>query len=112
MVRVLYLYLLFQTIVSLLYISTGNSIPSFKTLSHSRLIPFSSTKDLIAPAIFLPFTTFMLHSASSVPFSSTIYPKYLNSDICSSCSPSNITLHREPVSYTHLRAHETPEHLV
>src|SRR5678815_2581507 len=88
----LYLYLLFQTIVSLLYISKGNSIPSCKTLAYSRFIPFASTKDLIAPAIFLQFTTFILHSASSVPFSSIIYPKYLNSDICSSCSPSNLSL--------------------
>src|SRR5678815_1001245 len=42
----------------------------------------------------LPFTTFLLHSASSVPLSSNIYPKYLNSDTCSSCSPSNITSHQ------------------
>src|SRR5678815_2279128 len=74
------LYLLFQTIVSLLYINIGNNIPSCKTLAHSRLSLFTSTKDLIAPATFLLFTTFLLHSAS--------------------------------VSYTHLRAHETPEHLV
>src|SRR5678815_5869098 len=38
----------------------------------------------------------LLHSASSVPFSSNIYiyPKYLNSVTCSSCSPSSITSHR------------------
>src|SRR5678815_5019090 len=86
------LYLLFQTIVSLLYISTGNNIPSCKTLVHSKLSPFISTKDLIAPDTFLPFTTFLLHSASSVPVSSNIHPKYLNSDTCSSCSSSNICL--------------------
>src|SRR5678815_5455987 len=46
--------------VSLLYINTGN-IPSCKTLAHSRLSPFASTMDLIAPVPFLSFTTFLLH---------------------------------------------------
>src|SRR5678815_1167610 len=73
----------------------------YKTLAHSRLSPFTSTKDLIAPAIFLPFTTFLLHSASFVPFSSNIYPKYLNSDTCSSCSPSNITSHDAVLIHNH-----------
>src|SRR5678816_2703744 len=94
------LYLLFQTIVSLLYINTGNNMPSCKTLAHLRLSPFASTNDLIAPATFLPFTIFLLHSALSVPFSFNIYPKYLNSDTCSSCSPSNITSHQGLSSLT------------
>src|SRR5678815_5085722 len=91
---------LFQTIVSLLYNNTGNNIPSCKTLAHSRLSPFTFTNDLFAPVTFLPFTTFLLHSASSVPFSSNIYPKCLNSGTCSSCSPPNITSHRGPSSLT------------
>src|SRR5678816_328144 len=82
------------------YNNTGNNIPSCKTLAHSKLSPFTFTNDLIAPPTFLPFTTFLLHSASSVPFSSSIYPKYLNSDTCSSCSPSNITSHRGLSSLT------------
>src|SRR5678816_2976802 len=71
-----------------------------KTLAHSRLSPFASTNDIIAPATFLPFTTFLLHSASSVPFSSNMYTKYLNPDTCFSCSPSNITSHRGLSSLT------------
>src|SRR5678815_3898769 len=62
------LYLLFQTIVSLLYINIGNIIPSCKTLAHSRLSPFAFTKDLISPATFLPFTTFPLHCIISSLF--------------------------------------------
>src|SRR5678815_3251465 len=68
----------FQTIVSLLYINTGNNIASCKTLALKRLSPYTFTNDFIAPATFL---------------ASNIYPKYLNSDTCSSCSPSNITSH-------------------
>src|SRR5678816_1444536 len=69
-------------------------------IAHSTISPFTSTKDLIARAKFLPFTTFLLHSPSSVPFSSNIYRKYLNSDTCSSCSPSNKTSHRGLSSLT------------
>src|SRR5678815_833403 len=76
-----------------LYINTGNNIPSCKTLAHSKLSPFTSTNDLIAPATFLPFIIFLLHSASPVPFSFNIYPKYLNLDTCSICSPPNKTSH-------------------
>src|SRR5678815_3860463 len=71
-----------------------------KTLAHSGLSPFASTNDLIALETFLPFTTFLLHFASSVPFSSNIYTKYLNPDTCSSCSPSNITSQRGLSSLT------------
>src|SRR5678815_4582865 len=80
--------------------SAASDVYKRQTLAHSRLSPFISTKDLIAPATFLPFTTLLLHSASSIPFSSNIYPKYLNSDTCSSCSPSSITLHRGLSSFT------------
>src|SRR5678815_6070767 len=76
--------------------------PSCKTLAHSRLSPFTSTNDLIAPATLVKFTTFLLHSASSAPFSFNIYPKYLNSDTFSSCLPSNVTSHRGLSSLTTL----------
>src|SRR5678816_2107032 len=74
-------------------------------IAHSTISPFTSTKDFIARATFLPFTTFLLHSPSSVPFSSNIYPKYLNLDTCSSCSPSNITLQRGLSSFTTITLH-------
>src|SRR5678816_4438154 len=60
---------------------------------------------------------FLLHSASSVPLSSNIYPKYLNSDTCFSCSPSNVTSHRglsslttitSLLSNTHILTHILP----
>src|SRR5678815_6105544 len=62
--------------------SAASDVYKRQTLAHSRLSPFISTNDLIAPATFLPFTTFLLYSASSVPLSSNINRKYLNSDTC------------------------------
>src|SRR5678815_4102951 len=64
--------------------------PSCKTLAHSRLSPFAFTNDLIAPATFLPLTTFLIHSASSVHFSSNIYPKYLNLSLIHISEPTRL----------------------
>ena len=73
-------------IVSLLYVRTGTSNDSC-----CRLLAL--TRDLIAPATFLPLATFLLHSASSIPDSSKTHPNYLNSERCSKRIPSTQTSH-------------------
>lgn len=78
---------------TLLYINTTKNILPYKILKHSKLSPLACIKDLIVPATFQPFTSFLLHYASSIPFSLKIYPKYLNSDTCSNCLPTNMISH-------------------
>ena len=55
-----------HSIVSLPYIRTGISNVSCKTQAHSICKSLTLTRDLMAPATFLPLTTFLLHSAPSV----------------------------------------------
>src|SRR5678815_5830999 len=50
----------------------------------------------------LPFPSIIVHPLSPISFSFSF-----KSHILSTCTIASI-----PVSYTHLRAHETPEHLV
>lgn len=56
-----------------------NNIPSFRTLGHLKLISFVIINGVIIPDTFVPLTA-LLHSPSSVPFSSNLLSKYLNSN--------------------------------
>ena len=46
---------------------------SYETLTHSSCKPLALTRDLKAPATFLPLATFKRHSATPVPDSSKIH---------------------------------------
>ena len=60
----------FHIIVSIVYIRTGTSNISCKTLAHSSCRLLTLTRDLITPATFLPLVTFLWYCCSSVPDSS------------------------------------------
>ena len=77
MALILELSFSFHIIVLLSYIRTGMSNDSCKILAPS---------------------TFLLHSVSSIPDSSKIYSKYLNSDTCSNHIQSTQTSHSNPSS--------------
>ena len=67
-----------------------------------KLHPLSFTRDLKAQARFLPLATFLRHSPPSVPESSTIQIKCLNSDL----TPVASYLQEPPISIP--PAHLTP----
>ena len=67
-------------------------------LAHSSCKPLALTKDLIAPAFLLQLATFLQHTASSLPDSSKMQHKYLNSDTHSNHFPSTRTSDSNPSS--------------
>ena len=65
--------------------TTNLSICLSSPIHYSTL---ALTRDLIAPAILLPFASFLRQSSSSVLDSSKTHPKYLNYDTGSNLIPS------------------------
>eukprot|EP00658_Telonema_sp_P-2_P036198 TRINITY_DN26232_c0_g1_i1.p1 TRINITY_DN26232_c0_g1~~TRINITY_DN26232_c0_g1_i1.p1 ORF type:complete len:179 (+),score=30.12 TRINITY_DN26232_c0_g1_i1:488-1024(+) len=92
----------------------GGALGSFLPVLGEMGVPKLSegTPDSLGAVVFLGGGDGALTGSPPVKLDNLVWRASISSSFCSSASSSDWNLASMAVSYTHLRAHETPEHLV